>query len=382
MKKNLNKLATLALTGILMTGMSFGALADWSNTSPALQTSEGKAVINKWIKVVNYTVSGEDVGTDVPDVTYSYSVDGTTKPGKIGDYQVEKGIGTPTASPAAFSDSLSIDKTTKKVMTTFTVDFSGITFTNAGVYRYTITETNPTCADITAATGDGVDTYYLDVYVDAGGEITNYVLLNSNEDRTGNANTDKNVKLEGIDDGDQYNTYDLVVKKVISGNDSVKGMSFNFDVDLERGANGVENVKHNYFKNTNNEVEFDGTGYGTVSEALTNNETITIKNVPASATVKVKETNTTVTAFDVSLTGATFIDGGTAAVLNGGTSSYVQTDTAAIGGEYKEIVVTNTYNSVPVTGVVMDIAPYAAMILGAGAFAGVFLGKKKSEDEE
>ena len=420
MKKNLNKLATLALTGMMVAGMSFGAMAatgtTWVSTNPSI-LKDGKATIIKQIKLINHPVSGaNEAGKDVPDVTYTYTVTPASgnELGKIGDYQVEAG---PSGSlKSAEKDSLSIavsftdnDNITEKttygiVEKNFDVEFDATKFEQAGVYRYKIVESNPTTTDVSYDDTD--NTLYLDVYVDSSKDITAVVLLNSAGDRTGVTGTDKDEKKPGFvvtDDGgqgetkgDTYNTYDLDVKKVIDGNDSVKGLTFNFEVALTKGADGVDKVVDSWSGKASSstaQAEEKGTvgqnGYGTVSYSLSNNGEIVIKNIPASATFTVKETNSSVNAFVVTASGATLANAGSdnsvTLASNNGTAQTVSTGFVANGtAAAKTITITNKYSSTPVTGVAMDIAPYAAMVLGAGAFAGIFLGgkRRKAEDED
>ena len=420
MKKNLNKLATLALTGMMVAGMSFGSLAatstTWVSTNPSI-LKNGKATIIKQIKLINHPVSGgNEAGKDVPNVTYTYTVTPASgnELGKIGDYQVEAG---PSGSlKEAVDDSLSVDvnftdsdnitdKTTYGIVEkNFGVEFDATKFEQAGVYRYKIVESNPTTTDVSYDSTD--DTLYLDVYVDSSKNITAVVLLNSVGDRTGVTETDKDVKKPGFvvtDDGaqgetkgDTYNTYDLDVKKKIDGNDSVKNLTFNFEVELTKGANGVDYVVDSWSGKTSSSTAQAGerrlvgeNGYGTVSYSLSDDGEIVIKNIPASATFTVKETNNSVNTFVVTASGATLenadSDGSVTLASNSGTAQTVSTgfveDDAAAA---KAITITNKYSSTPVTGVAMNIAPYAAMVLGAGAFAGIFLGgkRRKAEDED
>ena len=420
MKKNLNKLATLALTGMMVAGMSFGSLAatstTWVSTNPSI-LKNGKATIIKQIKLINHPVSGENkAGKDVPDVEYTYTVTPATgnELGKIGDYKVEAG---PSGSlkgaekdslsiTVAFTDSARIDEkaTYGIVEKEFGVEFDATKFEQAGVYRYKIVESNPTTTDVSYDNTD--DTLYLDVYVDNSENITAVVLLNSAGDRTGITDEDKDEKKPGFvvtdDDGqgntkgDTYNTYDLDVKKVIDGNDSVKNLTFNFEVELTQGTNGVDNVVNSWSGKTSSstaQAEDRGlvgqNGYGTVSYGLSNDGEIVIKNIPASATFTVKETNSSVNAFVVTADGATLanagLNGSVTLASNSGTAQTVSTGFVENGtAAAKTITITNKYSSTPVTGVAMNIAPYAAMVLGAGAFAGIFLGgkRRKAEDED
>lgn len=180
------------------------------------------------------------------------AVSGVTYP-KIEDVSFAAG-NTTTAGAADDGITNSADK--KYVKTAFTVDFSNVEFTEPGVYRYTVTETNAGATDNLGAGIAHVGNYAktLDVYVtDNNGtlEVSSYVLynnvltdppalaeeddvLNPEVDRT---DTENNDKTDGF--VNEYSSQDLTIGKEVTGNQGSKDKYFKFTVTIEnaKGAN-------------------------------------------------------------------------------------------------------------------------------------------------
>ena len=368
MKKNLNKLATLALTGILMTGMSFGALAD----DPVEQ-----APVMSFNKVVttdpgNYTYA--------PVTTFDFKVEKGNEEGAKslqmttgGDREsvyVYAGVEDAVAvGSAKFDGSETMDANgqyTEAVK--FTVK-EGL-FTKPGVFHYTLTEKN------NAYDGIYYDTVAKDLYV---------VMVNGDTagsykcagvfmvDENGN-------KIDQIvnDYGKTYDkTHDIVISKEVSGNLGETTREFTFTVTVT----GELNEKYYVADENGNQLESGGTLVSgkPATYKLASGDAIHIRGLSDKDTVEVVEAEantegytTTIARTKIEDTNYTEEKEGT--VLKGAGVTVTE--------DGSTITVTNAKNSTTPTGIVMNIAPYAAMILGAGAFAGVFLGSKKSEDEE
>ena len=390
MKKNLNKLATLALTGILMTGMSFGSLAAVTLNGGVGTSKDTSLEIVKDLGVVD--VDSEYVPTTpVVKFTYSIAAAADDKLGTVG----EQGDGTPRkagikADKVTFTQGASFtvddpaenNKVSKKV----TVDFGGITeddwkAVGAGVYRYVLTESYNYQVDdkydyTSAMKTNSELTRYIDVYVgyymEDGTEklgIIGYVVRKTTD---GEAKTNGYV-IDNVTEtsGSVYKTYDLKVNKKVTGTLGDRNKDFNFTttVKVPEGATYGYNETGDTTKNSINSSE------ESVKSTLKDSESFEIKGVPFGQKLTVTEDNYSGDGYKTYLA----VD---AEVSNYSTESRTteqgenDTDGATV------INFENKKNDTPPTGVVMNIAPYAAMILGAGAFAGVFLGRKKSEDEE
>ncbi|WP_034450317.1 DUF7601 domain-containing protein [Butyrivibrio sp. AE2032] len=166
--KKTTKLLSAALVTTLIAGvLALPAAAAGTNYTPV---SAQNTSFDKYLLVKD--------GEKAPAVTFTYGfAAGTAIPATASTIQVYPGVGTPTASvsftasDAAETTSLNANYTTYKK--TVDVDFSRITFTEPGVYRYIITENNNAAAGIvydvdptnpTTASGDRTRT--LDVYVE------------------------------------------------------------------------------------------------------------------------------------------------------------------------------------------------------------------------
>ena len=365
MKKNLNKLATLALTGILMTGMSFGALAG----DPVEQ-----APVMSFNKVVttdpnNYTyapVTTFDFDVEEGNEEGAKSLQMTTG-GNAESVYVYAGVqGAVTVGSATFNGSETMDgngQYTKAVEFTVTAE----KFTKPGVFHYTLTET--------AGGYDGIhyDTVAKDLYVvmvngDTAGsyKCAGVFMVDENGSKIDQIVNDYGKNNDG--------THDIVISKNVEGNLGDKTRKFEFTVTVT----GAEGEKY-CVTNGNGEKLTDLVSGTAWVCRLASDEAIHIEGLSNNDKVKVleKEANTegyTTTITKTKIEDENYTEEKENDVLKGATVK-VTADTSTMEVE-------NAKNSTTPTGVVMNIAPYAAMILGAGAFAGVFLGKKKSEDEE
>ena len=129
-----------------------------------------------------------------------------------------------------------------------TVDFSGVTFVEPGVYRYIITETASTTNAAAGIMHDNDVDRVLDVYVtDNNGtlEISGYV-LHKNESNIAISSTmgSNDVMSEGepLDDKtdgftNEYKSKDLVFKKEVVGNQASRDKYFEFTLKLENVGN-------------------------------------------------------------------------------------------------------------------------------------------------
>ena len=381
MKKNLNKLATLALTGVLMTGMSFGALAaSTSSGTVGSLIGDTELVLKKEMKIVDVDDAEYSDKVAAPGVTYTYTIN----PATVDADTVKDGVPVKTglngakikddtSTTFAVTDRASSGKLSKDIC----LDFSNVNWTEPGIYRYELTEGAAASTQVgysyTNALTSASTTRYVDVYVGYYGEnntlgIIGYVVSYTTDSTK---KTDGYEVVENTDgtvtEGAVYSAYDVKVTKYVTGNLGNKNGNFAFtgSVDMANGAT------YGYAKGTTNvSAKSDG-----ISETLNDSEYFTVKGVPVGHGVTVGEQSYASDGYTTKLKvngvdDTTYVAG----------SNVTVNDNANDGVSTAEF--TNDRKNTTPTGVVMNIAPYAAMILGAGAFAGVFLGRKKSEDEE
>lgn len=243
-------------------------------------------------------------------------------------------------------------------------------FANAapGIYRYEVKETVPE-GD---AAYDGMDydgsTKYFDVYVvyDATEQknvISNYTFV------------DESVE-SGKDDGVFDNDYTaanktLTVEKTISGNQADPNKDYGFSLTIT----GEDGEKYYIVKtkNTNQtEVLTDVTSGDAATFTLKANESVTIYGLSAGDKYVVSETDYASEGYKTTIK-----------VDNQSLGDNHTITTAAEGSmisDNSDTVVFNNYrNSSTPTGIVMNVAPYALLVVIAAAGCFVFLRKRRED---
>ena len=367
-----------------MTGISFGSLAE-TNANGGENTEGGnELILTKELAVLDVD---SDYQASAPAIKYNYSFATNLSEEDLGtisdsDKTPRKNghsVGDPTVSAEAF---VATEKAVNnKVSKDITLDFSNVNFTEAGVYRYKLIEGNYDSQNNfdynTAVVVSVVKDRYIDVYVgwnEAGTdlEIKGYVVRKvEGGEKTPGYEVTVNADGTDVTFGDKYSTYDLTVKKHVTGTLGDRSADFDFTATIPVPGGSSYN-----FDSTNDQTGAAEQSDTTVNVPLKDSKEFTVKGVPYGSGVSVQESDYTQKGYRTYL-----------AVNSenyGSTESRTTTTTKdQITGEGATVVnFKNEKNETTPTGVVMNIAPYAAMILGAGAFAGVFLGKKKSEDEE
>ena len=437
MKKNLNKLATLALTGILMTGMSFGALAEsvsLDDEGKASGAGETSLLFVKEVEVKDVDDTTKSGEVSAPDISFRYAVSTpsedvngsktVTKDDKTKEYKytIHKGVlvtngnGIVTAPVVENANNGSTEKAadfntnstvtevkdgdTVKYYVTRTdvkIDFSNVTFTDAGVYRYYITESDNKYGttqnigdefEYSSSVSANTETQRaVDVFVsrqsDGELKITGYEMYLMKDGEVADEKTEGYTIVDERDNhnvtgGNVYSTYDMTVEKLVVG--ELAKAQYDFTVQFDKIPDGAKYL----YTDASEEaglVEAPSANFVSFTDTHSQNfkfadkGTIKIQGIPYEASATVKETDYASAGYKT--TGEkdnNAVDTEHTVEWSVGTNGRVDDAT--------DLVVTNTLEDIPITGVVMNIAPYAAMILGAGAFAGVFLGRKKSEDEE
>lgn len=266
---------------------------------------------------------------------------------------------------------------------TSTVDFSGVTFTEPGIYRYVITETGKN----QAVTNDTNDKRYLDVYVkDNNGdlEVSGYILHATDSDvgmgeSQGSDGTDPEGKSQGFTN--TYDTSNLTFKKEVSGNQASHDKYFEFTVTIDNAVPGtVYNVDINgatqtsgsnaatiaaNAKQTNvTELTADNAGKVTKKFYLQHGQEITIQGIAKESKYSVTEN-----AEDYKSTEA-------------GVVNYTAPVSGTIESADLKTSYLNTRKGAIPTGVIMTVAPFAAVtLLGAAGMVTIKMRKKEDDAE-
>lgn len=403
------KKRTIAKTGATMLTMAMllngtTVLAAGSNYGPQIGGTK-TTTIDKYLVM--------DQQANVPNVSFTYKVtagkakayDAAEKNVQIlagvdADKVTMAGVGTDAANTikyapgdATVQDANALvknyDKATEKyAKKTATLDFSKCNFTEPGIYRYIITESGTN----QAVTNDEDATRVVDVYVNddssADGKkltIAGYV-LHSNEsdikagDDLGSTNANPDGKSQGFTN--EYDTSDLTFKKEVSGNQASHDKYFKFTVTIKNAVPGtVYNVNLLNADKTSesnaatitenagktNPDKFTVGTDGTVTQEfyLQHGQEITIQGIAKDSTYSVTENKE-----DYKSTAAVVAD-------------YTAPANGTIESADLKTSYLNTRAGVIPTGVIMTVAPFAAVtLLGAAGMVKIRMSKKREDDEE
>ncbi len=289
-----------------------------------------------------------------------------------------------------------VNSTDKKYATkTATIDFTGVTFDEPGVYRYIITESAQT--DTTGRiVNDTTTTRTLDVYIkDNNGTLAfdGYVLYNGTV--TGGPSTSDNAASSGVSGATKNDKYvnevvtkDLTLSKTVTGNQGSRDKFFKFTIAFTDLGNGtVVNVEKTgaavtptkssatvYEANVmggtdaNGVTKLTANASGAVSHDfyLSDGDTVKITGIPKGAKY-------TVTEVPEDYAPTATINSTAAALTNGATAQQTLNDDSSVA-------FTNTRTGTVPTGVMLTMIP-GVLIVAAGA-AGLFLIQRKKRGRQ
>ena len=415
MKRRLTSALVMLLAFALLIGTT--AITASAETTYTAATG-GTTTFSKYLIV--------DSDAHIPNVTFDFSIVPITT-GKSATASTvavyapaAAGVtGTPTISDPAFTSDttttptydnvqtadngkLNLDTGKKYAAKPVTVDFSGVTFPEPGIYRYVVTEAAATGAysHDTQNTGGTALTRYLDVYVtdsnDGNGTLTvsSYVL--HKEDGTVNANATSgsgDVQTAGAAVADksasyvnEYATKDLAFSKKVEGNQASRDKYFKYTVTINGLTEG-----DTYTVDLSNAVAFISANPNNATTAITSavtqpatltvaanatsitqdfylqhGQSIKILGLPTTATytvVEAEEDYTKTATNDLVAVAAQGTQGDpdyvAAKIYDDNYTGTMNTD--------KYVGYTNTRNGIIPTGVIMTIAPFAIGICVFGA---------------
>lgn len=363
------KLAACSLAGVMMVSM-LGMTVCAEGYTP-----DSSSVAVKFEKVLNMNAAE---GASTPGVTFSYTIQpGTAVTATDTTPEIKAGVGAPTIEDVTYE--VGDDEFTK----TATVDFSKVTFTAPGIYRYEIKEDNTKTNGIYENIGYDTPTRYLDVYVEnvlKDGKVTGYKITNSVLTETAINPTQKgdqveygeNKKVAGYEN--TYTTYDLTLDKTLAGTMANHADEFKFTITIKgMQAGSTVTVEEGDDTFTSSAAKEDGTI--TVSATLGDKGSTTIKGIPANASYEIKENLDAKTGYTPSIKTTTGLNVNKSEDVNGGYSKV----TAEMDNKDEAVSYTNTKDAVTPTGVAMTVAPYILMVAVAGVFAILFLRRRHEE---
>lgn len=278
------------------------------------------------------------------------------------------------------------------------------TFTEAGEYEYTVTETQT--ADPAVADGEhekmimSKAEYTMDVYVTENTEgnlvIDNIIVKKMKDDKGDNAQGTKVTDI-GDTDTNGFNFTNTYVQEAGTGTnpttpdpDYTNYGSLNVSKTIDANGGTADTAKQFDFTAT---FKFPaGTDAATLGDVKGNGATITIGqdgtySFKLKTTESMKFTGVPVgTEIAVTESGTANYKGSAAVVINGTTQDTVtatkygeeiKVSDKSLGQKKNTVDVTNTYNYVPTTGIIMNTLPYVLMIALCGVALIVFVGFKR-----
>lgn len=394
----MKKLISVFLAVVLALSLSAAALAaDSANTiNPNAGMVAGAGDTVTWTDI--FTIDENDeITQNLPAATFNYTIKaGTGAAATANSPLVKAGVGTPTINNAVHAVTTP-PTTTSEVEVT--ANFSGVKFTEAGIYRYNVTEelgTSNSAADIDIDVNNGnKGTYVLDVYVKKvpgteGAEDTfkpyAYALSKTGEfaSFTHDANNPVwNAIYKGAENGtgkvneivNELTTYDLTITKTIVGD--VAANEFEFTID-------ITDVPTDVYIKLDDKTPVAGNQTFTVK--LGNDGKAVIKGLPSLAKYAIKEAVNRLEGYEVvvqetktdkTVAAGTYnwIPNAADAVAYG-----INSDAVPMGEGSVKVDYTNTLDNISPTGVVLRVAPYA-LILVAGIALLLISRRRRTEKE-
>lgn len=411
MKKNAVKgsLGAIALASVMTMSMSTPVFAEIVQKPEIVGTNT--TTFDKYLVM--------DKQAEVPKASFKYTVTaGTAKTynaagkktevlaGIDADKVTMAGVGTETANTITYKpgDATLNDKnasvkdydngTEKYAKKTATLDFSACRFTEPGIYRYIVTESGTN----QAVTNDADATRVVDVYVndvsrwddEAAHLIIAGYVLHSNADDAPGANA--GTKSQGFTNS--YDTSDIGFAKMVTGNQASKNKYFEFTVKITGAVPGTvyhvdlslavpttpsnaATIPANQGKTNPTKLTVGADGTVTQKFYLANGQGIVIQGVAKDSKYEVTEN-----AEDYKSTPADAVN--IDDIVD--REAVVERPDATSGTVASKDITTgylNTKDGVIPTGVIMTVAPFAAVTLlgGVGAVTMVMKKRKSSEEE-
>lgn len=292
----------------------------------------------------------------------------------------------------------------KYAMKTAKLDLSAVTFTEPGVYRYIITESGTN----QAITNDADLTRVLDVYVndasttDTDGKLTKkltiagYVLHSNADDEPdvaagedfGSAGSYTDKKSQGFTNS--YDTSDLTLRKQVTGNQASRDKYFEFtlnidnaqpntkyavvidDADVKSQANAAT-IDANANQVNVTSITTDENGKATQKFYLQHGQQVTVQGIAKDTTYALTEnTEDYKSTANTAASSVVTIKTGTDSAEVNGTIASKDLTTGYL----------NTRDGVIPTGVIMTVAPFAAVTLLCAAGMVTIKMRKKEDDAE
>jgi hypothetical protein len=397
MKKGLKKMGALVMALMIVSGMSAVAWAAPAEMPEGTAGSNNGAALEKTVSIEKELVvyNPDEATIAAPSITYNYDLTSGPAGQQVTDNEgvaaeTKAGI-LPNVTKASVSysnEDISAAADGASNKKTFTFDFSNVYYPAAGIYRYVVTEStnvDKAAAGITDGTISNVRT--LDVYVrdaqngESGRQIYGYVLFSD-----GTAKSSGFVGTSGDQTADQYYTYNVTLRKTLSGDSAMDNHEFPFHVDFTNDAVS-QNVLLKMAPSGNVTAAAPQAAAASnmdMAPAIANGGQVKYIGIPANTQVDVFETN--------DVTGTTYrnsytIDEGTEQGVKNITwdsaNDANKSNTATVSTAASHtITFADTLELISPTGIVMRFAPYGLMMAAGIALLILAIRRKHRLAEE
>ena len=219
---------------------------------------------------------------NVPAVTFTFTVtQAEAKAGTETSLPIYTTTVRPTVSDAVFAAG---DAEKSK---TVNVSFTGVEFSEPGVYRYYITET---ATENSAFTNDATPVRTLDVYVQDDGTgklgIAGITFRNGRCEDSPEKSENPTALEKSTGYTNTYNTHDLTIAKSVEGNQASKDKYFSFTVAISNAGSGTK-LNVDTTNATTAEITADTNGATTVSGTNLSGESAIVCGADGTANVTV-----------------------------------------------------------------------------------------------
>ena len=248
------------------------------------------------------------------------------------------------------------------------VAFDLTKFTEPGIYTYTLQETS---TDIPGMTVDSTAYTLTVVVVNKNAENPNGVDFVIDSAKLSSTDVEKTDTIT-----DTYNTYSMTLSKELAGGFANKNDEFTFDITFK--ANDTNATSFTFNGETQTFVE----GEVQCQVTLKGGQSVVADGLPVGVTYTIVESGEASNNYDTTVTGngvnythdATSAEGKEA-----GDDVMVEVEGESTAQDVN-VLYTNTWDETSVdTGIVMDIAPYALLVVAAAAGCFVFLRKRRED---
>ena len=355
-----------------------------------------------------------DDNARIPAIEFEYSIaPGQGIAAAEGRMEVMAGVGSPTVGKAVYEEAdvtsrapangVTLNGSQKYSVKTVNVDFSGVSFSEPGIYRYIITMTSADQQAVDYDVQKGVQATakkrVLDVYViddDGTLKVDSYALHElENEVPAGSEGGSSSVSAEHEKLADKsegfvniYATQDLGFGKEVTGNQGSKDKYFTFtlkitnaapnttyfaDLSLAEGESGG-GIAFRGSRGAGDPGEFatDGNGTATVNYHLCDGQYVLVKGLPRGCSYVLTEDKEDYVSAE-----------GISADLSWNGDPFTDPVSGTIASSDIMTGFTNTRNGIVPTGVMMAAAPAAGVfVLGGAGFAAVLALKRKRDGED